>query len=285
MAFVVGFKNNASYDRLWEARKIWGSITNSSRSWGIAVKDYVTTKHSNENLSEQELRSLHLILYNRHLAWLTALRFQLRENRSWEAINLPHNKEYRNRWFRVEEQDVKLEEAIKPYLSVEEHQLVISKSNKAAQILALQSQHLRNLLDKGLIEDFRHMELERLIFELYNQQGASERIKNFPYPRQYASLNNWFVKIFVALIPFGMIQEFAKMGEGYLWMAIPFSTLSGWIFTTLERIGDTSENSFEGSANDVPITPICRTIEIDLLEMLNIKHELSPVRSQNNILT
>jgi putative membrane protein len=128
------------------------------------------------------------------------------------------------------------------------------------------------------------MELEKVLMELYNQQGASERIKNFPYPRQYASLNNWFIKIFVALIPFGMLQEFVRLGDDYVWMTIPFSALSGWIFTTLERIGETSENPFEGSANDVPITTISRNIEIDLLEMLHIDHQLKPLQAQNNIL-
>jgi putative membrane protein len=161
----------------------------------------------------------------------------------------------------------------------------MSKSNKAAQLIALQSENLRGLLNMGLIEDFRHMELEKLLVELYNQQGASERIKNFPYPRQYASLNNWFIKIFVALIPFGMLQEFVRLGDNYVWMTIPFSTLSGWIFTTLERIGETSENPFEGSANDVPITSISRNIEIDLMEMLNIDHNLKPIQAQNNILS
>ena len=209
----------------------------------------------------------------------------MRENKSWEAINLVHNREYRNQWFRVEEQDGKMEDALLPYLSDVEYKIVMSKSNKATQILALQSEHLRKLKEEGFLEDFRHMELEKMIVELYNQQGACERIKNFPYPRQYASLNNWFVKIFVALIPFGMMEEFAKLGEGYYWMTIPFSALSGWIFTTLERIGETSENPFEGSANDVPITTISRNIEIDLLEMLNIQHQLKPVQAQNNILT
>ncbi len=33
VAFLVGFKNNASYDRTWEARKAWGAIVNDSRSW------------------------------------------------------------------------------------------------------------------------------------------------------------------------------------------------------------------------------------------------------------
>ena len=31
--FCGGFQNNASYDRLWEARRIWGAIVNASRSW------------------------------------------------------------------------------------------------------------------------------------------------------------------------------------------------------------------------------------------------------------
>ncbi|MAO16583.1 MAG: hypothetical protein CMH44_06855, partial [Muricauda sp.] len=34
VAFYLGFKNSASYERLWEARKIWGAIVNSSRSFG-----------------------------------------------------------------------------------------------------------------------------------------------------------------------------------------------------------------------------------------------------------
>jgi ion channel-forming bestrophin family protein len=285
VAFVIGFKNNASYDRLWEARRIWGSITNTSRSWAIMAKDYVTNQQAKTALSEEALKEVHWVLYKRHLAWLTALRYQLRETKNWEAINLPHNQEYRNKFFRVEEQEHVIADAIKPYLSDEEYTAVMTKSNKAAQILALQSSHLKNLLAQGLIDDFRHMELGKILVELYNQQGASERIKNFPYPRQYASLNLWFIKIFVALIPFGMIPEFAKMGENFVWMAIPFSVLSGWIFTTLERIGETSENPFEGSANDVPITTISRNIEIDMLEILDIPHQLKPVAVQNKILT
>jgi len=40
-AFFVGFKNNQSYDRSWEARKIWGSITNHSRSFSASIRAFV----------------------------------------------------------------------------------------------------------------------------------------------------------------------------------------------------------------------------------------------------
>ena len=67
--------------------------------------------------------------------------------------------------------------------------MLMSKTNKAAQIVALQSAHLKDLLEQELIEDFRHMELEKILVEFYAHPGASERLKNFPYPRQYATLN------------------------------------------------------------------------------------------------
>jgi ion channel-forming bestrophin family protein len=196
-----------------------------------------------------------------------------------------YNAEYKNKFFRVEEHDNSLAEAIKPYLSAQEYEKVMAKTNKAVQVLALQSEDLKKLLQEGFIEDFRHMELEKLLVEFYNQQGASERIKNFPYPRQYATLNMWFIKIFVVLIPFGMLAEFQKLGDCFVWLSIPFSALSGWIFTTLEKIGESSENPFEGSSNDVPITTISRTIEIDMLDILDVQHDLKPYTAQHNILT
>ena len=286
VAFVIGFKNNASYDRMWEARRIWGAIVNASRSWAILVKDYVGNHPlSKEMKKDDEIFKHQEILIERHFAWLTALRFQLREPRNWEAIYKIHNQEYKNRWFKVDEHEFKLAEAIKPYLSASEYELVMSKSNKAAQIISLQSTYLKELLSLGLIEDFRHMELEKMLVELYTQQGASERIKNFPYPRQYATLNLWFIKIFIILIPLGMLQEFQKLGDNLIWLTIPFSALSGWIFTTMEKIGESSESPFEGSSNDVPITAMSRTIEIDMREIMDMSHDLKPITAKNNILT
>ncbi len=285
VAFMVGFKNNAAYDRAWEARKIWGAIVNYSRTWGIMVKDYVSNLNTEKELSEKEFHQIYLVLYNRHFAWLTALRFQLRENKLWEGINKQHNKEYKNKYFSVVEHEANLLDSLKPYLSKEEYELIITKSNKAAQIIALQSTHLRKLIENKYIEDYRHVELEKILAEFYNQQGASERIKNYPYPRQFATLSLWFIKIFVFLIPFGMLQEFTKLGSEFVWLTIPFSVLSGWVFTTMEKIGEATENPFEGSANDIPITAISRTIEIDLLEMINEPHQLKPIAAVNKIIT
>ena len=134
--------------------------------------------------------------------------------------------------------------------------------------------------------------MEKLLKEFYDHQGRSERIKNFPYPRQFATINAFFVKLFCLLLPFGMLIEFDKLNlamEGVMkghmvWLVIPFSVLISWVYTSLEQVGESTENPFEGSANDVPITQMSRTIEIDLREMLG-ETDLPPaITATNNII-
>jgi ion channel-forming bestrophin family protein len=52
---------------------------------------------------------------------------------------------------------------------------------------------------------------------------------------------------------------------------------------SLEQVGESAENPFEGSANDVPISQISRTIEIDLREMLGETDLPEALTPMNNI--
>ena len=135
-----------------------------------------------------------------------------------------------------------------------------------------------------LIDNFRHIGMENMLVNLYDQQGKCERIKNFPYPRQFATINLYFARLFTFLVPFGMLQEFDKLGDHYVWLTIPFTVLVCWVFLAMEKIGEATENPFEGTPNDIPMAALCRTIEIDLREMLDEKDVPPPVGAVNNIL-
>ncbi len=310
VAFIAGFKNNASYDRLWEARKIWGGIVNASRSWTIMVKDYITNDFAKEGVEEGELKGIHRELVHRHVAWMTALRYQLRQDKPWE-MHLKTNKEnikFRENTYNVQEDIVPLEEAIDPYLPSNEKAEILAKGNRASQILGVQSKRLREIKQKGLIDDFRHMEMENMLVEFYTLQGKSERIKNFPYPRQFATLNFLFVWIFIILLPFGVMNEFEKIGQGFIeemqnhshsaghlhmiadwlgahfvWLSIPFSALISWVFFCIELIGENTENPFEGGPNDVPITNMSRGIEIDIRQLIDDTDIPKPYEWRNDI--
>lgn len=273
VAFYLGFKNNASYDRTWEARKIWGGIVNSSRSFGAAVCSFIHGKDQ-ENIRKE--------LIYRHIAWLTALRYQLRLEREWEHTEYRINGKYIPN---IGEQYYEnLENEVKAFISHDEYELYEGKANMATQILLKQSTRLQELKNQDYFEDFRHMEFHKLVSEFYNGQGANERIKNFPFPRQYSSVAFWMTIIFSILTPFGLLNIFHALESHTVWLTVPFTALIVWIFFLMEMIGDFSENPFEGTYNDVPITSISRNIEIDLREMLGEKDIPKPLSSENGFL-
>lgn len=287
VAFIIGFQNNVAYDRIWEARKIWGGIVNTSRTFAVMIKDFITNEHAKLKLNEKELTGLRKKIIHRHIAWLTSLRYAMRQHKPWEVF-LEHrtNREWAKNIY-IPEVAIPLEEGLKSYLSIEEYEYVMEKHNKSVAILSLQSKQLRDLKEKGLIWEFSFLELENQIKDLLDHQGKSERIKNFPYPRQYATLNNYFVWIFIVLLPFGVIPEFSKIGitlsehfpeigKWFVWGSIPFIMIVSWVFHTMQRIGTVGENPFEGSANDVPISAISRGIEVDVLEIIDEQKDKIP---------
>lgn len=279
VAFVIGFQNNSAYGRIWEARKIWGGIVNTSRTFGMLVQDMVTNEHALEKqpsaLLQQEIKTLTY----RHIAWMTALRHAMRASRPWETVMKERTNREWGELIMPPEWKTTLEEDLKPYIAALEMDYVMSKNNKQTALLYLQSKHLRQLKEAGLIWEFSFLELEGVLEELFTLQGKSERIKNFPYPRQFATLNHYFMWVFVLLLPLAIVPQFAEIGDNivefqplfgklFIWMAIPFYVIVAWIFHTMERIGRTGENPFEGTANDVPISTIARGIEIDLRQNL-----------------
>jgi putative membrane protein len=263
-SFIVGFKNIQTYNRTADAQQIWTSILNSSRFFGITIQGLVPRPGDARQLVE------------RHVAWLTCLRYELRRPRVWESVEKASNAEYLSAYYRIPERETSIEEALCKHLSEAEHQQILKAGNKAMQVLWLQSRALKRMLDENRISLTSFDELIKIQKEFIEQQGRAERIKNFPYPRQYAIISAIFVWAFCVLLPFGLLKEFDKLNDGVagfmqghmVWLVIPFSATISWMYTSLEQVGESTENPFEGGANDVPITHIAVVIERELKEMI-----------------
>ena len=281
VAFYVGFKNNSSYDRLWEARRVWGSLVNDSRSWAIMVLEYITNRHAPDPLPASGMKQLHHELIYRHLAYLTALRVQLRQKPVWAQHHDPaHDLVEQIQQFR----QCSLDKELSRFMPPDEVEALLKHPNPATILLRQQAGQLAELREGGYLSDFYHVDLTRTLTEFYNHQGASERIKSFPFPRQYAFFSYVFVWLFIFVLPYGLLTEMAKVSGWHIWLTVPFFTIIAWVFNTMEIVGDTSENPFENSVNDIPLTAICRVIEIDLRDMLgetNLPQRVQPI---NNIL-
>ena len=273
VAFYLGFKNNKSYDRLWEARKIYGAIVNASRHWAYSVRDLPTGEGGGAEVAER--------MVHRHVAWMDALRHQLRKLKSWEHDDAQARRA--RTWSVPPESQEDLRDVLAPNLPGAELDYVLSKLNPAAHLLGRQSKDLAELRRAGAIDGFSHVHLQEMLQELMTQQGKAERIKNFPFPRQYATVNTYFAWIFVGLIPMGMLTTFGANESHGVWLTIPFATIVSWVFLCADRIGDWSENPFEGLANDVPITSMSRGIERDVRQMIDEDELPEPRAMQGKI--
>ncbi|AIZ65288.1 hypothetical protein PK28_15255 [Hymenobacter sp. DG25B] len=266
VSFYLGFKNNGSYERFWEGRKLWGGVVNTSRTWAVQVLEFITSRVDAPDVeapaaSAQELSERHRRLVYRHIAWCNALRIQLRRQ--------------------PEQWDI----AVAPFLEAAEGERMRQYGNPATHLVRQQAADLRLLREeRGLLNDFQHVSMMRSLEELYNLQGGCERIKNTPFPRQYAFFSYVFVWLFAGLLPLGLIGEFAQMGPDHIWLTVPFSVLVSWVFNTIEIVGHTSENPFDNQVNDVPMTALCRSIEIDLREMLGETNLPPRIEPHNDVL-
>jgi putative membrane protein len=101
-----------------------------------------------------------------------------------------------------------------------------------------------------------------------DSQGGAERIKNTPMPRQFDFFPRLFVQIYCLMLPVGMVEN---MG----WYTPVGSTLVGFLFLALDKIGRDLEDPFDNTIHDVPMTAIATTIEINLRQMLG-ETELPP---------
>ena len=289
VAFYAGFKNNQAYDRMWEARKIWGGIINDSRSWGMMVDGYITNLFTENKLPANQIHQIKQRLIYRHIGWLYAHRSQLLVPTPWEHASqgghTGRTAKYYQEKFGVGliDDDITRRE-LKSFLPKDEHDRLIANVNTATQIINEQSRDLKALREQAIIEDFRHMEMVNLLKSFYTLQGKNERIKKFPLPRQYANMSRYFVGIFILLLPFSMIPELMKISDTGFWLSIPITALIGWVYVMMEIIGDYTENPFQGMANDIPMMSLCRVIEIDLREMLG-ETDLPPaIKAKNGVL-
>ncbi len=270
VAFYVGFKNNAAYERFWEGRKIWGGIVNSSRTWATNVQSYICPGDDSD-----EAKELRRDLIYRQLAWINALRLQLRKTsrffhkpaRTTKLRLARHAEAMRNDW----------DKELSPFLDDDELTRSKTVANAATHMLTKQGAILARLVNEKRVDLFHQIAMMEVVEELYTLQGKCERIKATPFPRQYAEYSRLFVRVFNVLVPFGLLDVFAGHVDAatsalQTWTPIiPMvlaSALVSWVFTTMEGIGDSSEDPFERSMNDVPMNALCRVIEIDLRQML-----------------
>jgi putative membrane protein len=185
-------------------------------------------------------------------------------------------------------------ESYRNHLSAGEAADLEKYSNKATQLLRRQGDRLRALAEDGLLDSYRHVAMMAMLGAFYDAQGKCERIKNTPFPRQVANFGLLFTWVFIVLLPLAFVDMFeaeaklhslsTRLTLDYVLVMVPFTVLISWVFFVMEKVSDSTEDPFEGGVTDVPISALCRTIEIDLKEMLEAKEIPEPLKPVDGVL-
>jgi ion channel-forming bestrophin family protein len=152
-------------------------------------------------------------------------------------------------------------ELLTPLLSEQELNELRDERNIPLAIQQQMGRLLRECQLRGWV-DFAHWRaLDASLDDVIDAQGGTERIKNTPMPKQYDYFPQLFVHIYCVMLPLALVTS---MG----WFTPLGSTLVGFIFLALDKIGRDIEDPFENSIYDVPLTSLTITIEVNLRQLL-----------------
>lgn len=161
LSVLLSFKLNQSYDRWWEARKIWGSIVNDSRNLVLQLQAFVAPGH------ETEIRRV----ARRQAAWCYCLGQNLRQRDPLERVD--------------------------GFIDAEELQAIANAQNKPLALLQQNNREIAGMRQQGLIDSYNHVQLNTTLVNLTNSMGMAERIKSTVFPVTYRLFLHTIIYLFI----------------------------------------------------------------------------------------
>lgn len=230
ISLIIAFRIAQSYDRWWEARKIWGSIVNDSRT---LVRQAQT--HIGGEATANEVKLFISKIAHIQIAWCYALGQSLRD------------------------QDPLV--GTEKYLDPEMREKITGQANIPNAILQLHATELKKAVKNNWLNGFQSILLDNTIVRLTDAMGMSERIKKTVFPRTYQIIVEFLLYLFVLMLPFGIIEFFG-------FFEAPLIILISLPFFLLEKTAIHLQDPFSNLPTDTPVTAIARSIEIDLNQMI-----------------
>ena len=249
LGIFLGFRNNASYDRWWEGRKLWGALVNTSRSAARQVLTLLGPQPGTETAPAPEaLRALQVELVHRVIAFVHALRLALRDDPDMTDL--------------------------KPFLPAEEIAALENERNRPYAINQGTAAKLQKAWRSGLLHAMHLPVLEGSLTSLTDIQGACERIKSTPIPFSYTTLIHRITAVYCYALPFGVVDS-VNIYTPFVCIIVAYA------FFGLDVVGEEIEMPFGRDYNDLPLRAISRMIEVNLRQRLG-EEDLPPLHTPVN---
>ncbi|RZF66465.1 hypothetical protein EWE75_00995 [Sphingomonas populi] len=203
--------------------------------WGAMINASRSLARQARNFLPEEATDLKRTIVLRQIAYVNALRCQLRRQ--------------------------KPDDDVLRFLSDGEASFALVRTNVANGIVDGTGRRIDLARREGWLDTIQQTAMENILVDIANAQGGMERLKNTPLPNQYRFFPMVFTHLVCILLPIGLVET--------LGFATPLgSTIVGLMFLAILAIGDDLVDPFANTLHDVPLSAMCRTIEIDLLQAI-----------------
>ncbi|MEN6670566.1 bestrophin family ion channel [Psychrobacter sp. B38] len=228
LSLFLGFRNNASYQRWWEARSLWGQLVYECRSLTRQVLSFID--ENDETGRQAQLSMVHLTI-----AFTHAMRHRLRGTEPWQDIERFVDPQY--------------------------HTSMRQARNVPNYLMRLMGKQLGDIRRQGLVSEQVIQNMDERLTSMTIVLAACERIHNTPLPFAYMLLVHRTTYLYCIMLPFGLV---ASLG----WVTPLICAVIAYTFFGLDALSEELEEPFGLAANQLPLTALSRTIEINLLEAL-----------------
>ncbi|MFP2768112.1 bestrophin family protein [Oceanisphaera sp. KMM 10153] len=228
LSLFLGFRNNASYARWWEAREQWGQLMIDARSLARQVISFMDQE--TETGRHTQRRMIHLTI-----AFTHALRHRLRDTSPWQDVDR--------------------------FVEPEHHASLRQAQNLPECLLRLMGKKVGYSRRQRLLSEFLVQSMDERLTSMTGVLAACERIQNTPLPFAYTLLVHRTTYLYCFMLPFGLVSSLG-------WVTPLICAVIAYTFFGLDALSEELEEPFGLAANDLPLGALSRTIEINLLEAL-----------------
>ncbi len=228
LSLFLGFRNNASYQRWWEARGLWGQLVYDSRSLCRQALSYID--EDNPVGRDTQRRLIHL-----SIAFSHAVRHRLRETSPWEDV----------------------ERFVEP----KHHSKMHQAKNIPDHLMQLMGKELGYCRKQHLLSEQMVQNMDERLNSMTVVLAACERIYNTPLPFAYTLLVHRTTYLYCFMLPFSLVSSLG-------WVTPLVCGVIAYTFFGLDALSEELEEPFGLAANQLALTALSRTIEINLLEAL-----------------
>ena len=240
LSLFLGFRNNASYQRWWEARGLWGQLVYDSRSFARQVLSFVDD--DTEAGRDAQRSMIHLTIAFSH-----AVRHRLRGTSPWQDVD--------------------------PFVAATYHDSMRQSRNLPNYLMRLLGKQLGDVRRQQLSSELMVQNMDERLTSMTIVLAACERIHYTPLPFAYMLLVHRTTYLYCMMLPFGLV---ASIG----WATPLICAVIAYTFFGLDALSEELEEPFGFASNQLPLMALSRTIEINLLEALgetDIPPEIAPI--------